>query len=466
MLPLYERKFTMYLHLLSIFFILSGMSSWKPDSWKEYSAKQQPSYENKDALDNILSTLKVLPPLVAIGEIEKLKQDLALAQKGKKFVLQAGDCAEQFKDCNEETILNKFKIVLQMGLAMSWGMQKPVVKIGRIAGQYSKPRSSDFEEIDGIKLPSYRGDSVNDLEFSPKSRTNDPERMLKSYFYSSATLNYIRSLINGGFANLHTPQQWEMEKFEKGEHYSDYKNIIDSITKSINFIKSLGGIKNEILSYTDFFASHEGLLLDYEEALTKKDPVSGKYYNSGAHMLWIGERTRDRDSAHIEYFRGISNPIGIKVSSAADPEEIVEIAGKLNPQNEYGKVVVITRMSSKLVEKKLPPLIHAIKKAQRSVLFCCDPMHGNTRSTSKKLKTRDFAEIISELEQTFKIHKMENSLLSGVHFELTGDNVTECTGGPQNLSDGDLHLNYTTSCDPRLNYYQSLEMAFKISSLS
>lgn len=435
---------------------------WHLTSWRKYPIEQQPCYEDEDRYREILERISKLPPLVFSGEVEKLRELLAEASEGKRFILHGGNCAERFIDCNEETITNQLKILLQMSVILTYGARKPVVRIGRIAGQYAKPRSNEYEEVGGVKLAVYRGDLVNSIEPTPLARRADPERMLMGYFCSATTLNYIRAMIDGGFADLHHPYNWNLHSIEKSPRWPQYKHIVENILDAINFMESFGGIRPEMLGRIDFFTSHEGLVLDYETALTRR--VGDRYYNLGAHMLWIGERTRKLGYAHVEYFRGISNPIGIKIGPTCKPSELKELVELLNPDDQPGRLVLITRLGADNVEVILPALIEAVRSSDRSVCWSCDPMHGNTIVVNGK-KTRNFSVILKELELTFNIHKKMKSILSGVHFELTGDDVTECIGGAVDLHEEDLEVNYQTYCDPRLNYAQSLEMAFLINQL-
>lgn len=439
-------------------------STWTPTSWKHFPAHQQPPYPDMQALSHITNALSVLPPLVYPAEVERLKGSIAAAARGGGFILQGGDCAERFTDCNEQNITNKMKILLQMSLILTYGARKPVVRLGRIAGQYAKPRSQAQETIEGISYPSYRGDSVNDLAPDQARRVPDPERLTTAYTCSALTLNYIRAMISGGFADLRHAFEWNLHSIEKAEKWKDYRDMVETILDAIHFMESCG-VNSHLLDTIDFFTSHEGLLLEYESALTRKDPASGRFYNLGAHMLWIGERTRQLDGAHVEYFRGLANPVGVKIGPNADPEEVTDLIHRLNPTNEAGRVTIITRMGMDRVEKALPPLVCAVKRSGMPVAWSCDPMHGNTRVVGENIKTRAFAHIEAELESCFRIHRHHGTILAGVHFELTGEDVTECTGGAANLQDTDLGKNYVSSCDPRLNYSQSLEMAFLISRL-
>ncbi|MCD8378263.1 MAG: 3-deoxy-7-phosphoheptulonate synthase [Candidatus Gastranaerophilales bacterium] len=435
-------------------------NNWSPLSWRTKTALQQPEYKDKDALNKTISELKLLPPLVFEKEIEDLKFKLRLAEKGKMFIIQGGDCVERFADCNEKTILNKMKILLQMSMIITYTAKIPVIKIGRIAGEYSKPRSNEFETVNGIDLPSYRGDSINSYRHDPSKREAQPDRIIRGYFHAAATCNYIRSITRGGFADLRTPSNWNIEFARETVTSGEYRTLIANVINSIEFLECFDGVNNEIINCTDFYISHEGLLLPYEEAMTRKSLRQNEFYNLGAHMLWIGERTRDINNAHVEYFRGINNPVGIKISSEITPDELIRLLNILNPQNNSGKICLITRMGCKNVKKYLPDLIHRVKKENKNVVWICDPMHGNTTLTKQGIKTRDFKDILQELTDTFLVHKTNDSFMSGVHFELTGERVTECIGGAINIAEENLEEHYETYCDPRLNYDQSMEISF------
>ena len=443
---------------------MTDKGTWTPDSWRQFPIKQQPVYQDQELLQDTLKAIQQLPPLVFAGEIESLKKNLAQAAKGGFFLLQGGDCAERFIDCQQMAITKKLKILLQMSVIIAYGAKKPVIRIGRIGGQYAKPRSSDTEVVNGQTLPSYRGDIINSFSPVAADRQPNPNRLLESYFRSALTINYIRALTTGGFADLHHPNHWDLEFVLKSQHREQYEQFIDRIQDAIAFIESIDA-KSSTLDRVEFFTSHEGLLLGYESAQTRFVPELGGYYNLGAHMLWIGDRTRDIDGAHVEYFRGIKNPIGIKVGPSSQPEDIISLLDCLNPTNEPGKIVLITRFGHHRVNQHLPKIAEAIKKSTRSVVWSVDPMHGNAIKSKNGIKTRDFNSILTELRDTHTIHNKEGTLLSGVHFELTGENVTECTGGSTGLTEEDLQTNYETYCDPRLNYNQSLEIAFLIAKM-
>ncbi|MGQ9650930.1 MAG: class II 3-deoxy-7-phosphoheptulonate synthase [Phycisphaerae bacterium] len=439
--------------------------TWEPAGWRSRPAVQQPQYGDATAYEAALCALRTCPPLVAVGEVDNLRTRLRDASRGQAFILQGGNCAERFLDCRAESIANKLKILLQMSVILTYGVRRPIVRIGRFAGQYAKPRSSDIEIVDGRELPVYRGDAVNAVESTPQARAADPQRLVSAYFYAAATLNHIRALIDGGFADLRHPYTWNLSSMERSRNWNEYKTVLDRILDAINFMESFGGARTDVLGRVDFFTSHEGLLLGYEEALTRKDPDSGRWYNLGAHMLWIGARTRQVNGAHVEYFRGIANPIGLKVDATMQPEELLALVDVLNPDNDEGRLTLITRLGAGKVEERLSPLIRAVRDAGRKAVWSCDPMHGNTVTLEGGRKTRDFSVVLEELRRTFEVHQQQGSRLAGVHFELTADDVTECIGGAGDLTGGDLSRRYETYCDPRLNCSQSLEMAFLIARL-
>lgn len=442
-----------------------NVKNWSVESWRTKTALHQPHYENQEELSDVISELKLLPPIVFEDEVDNLKQKLSLAENGKMFILQGGDCVERFEDCNESTILNKIKILLQMSIIITYAAKIPVIKIGRIAGEYSKPRSDEYETVNGMKILSYKGDSINSYLPNLEERIAKPSRIKESYFYATATCNYARAITRGGFADLHNPSKWDVDFIEQTTHSKEYQSLINNVLDSITFLECFDGVNSEILNCTDFYISHEGLLLPYEESMTRKSKESESYYNLGAHMLWIGERTRNINNAHVEYFRGIKNPIGVKISSKIQPQELIRLLDVINSLNESGKVCLITRMGCKNVKKYLPDLINAVKKANKKVTWICDPMHGNTVTTKQNLKTRLFEDILTELKHTFDVHKEMGSFMSGVHFELTGDHVTECIGGVSQIDEESLVENYQSFCDPRLNYEQSMEISFLVAKL-
>jgi len=430
--------------------------TWSPDSWRDRPILQQPDYGDDEAVEAALATVRRLPPLVSPGEIDKLRRSLGKAAIGKAFLLQGGDCAERFVDCRRSTIENKLKILLQMSLVLTWGAQTPVIRVGRMAGQYAKPRSKDTEIVDGIEIPSYRGDHVNGHD--PAHRTPNPDRLVQAHFHSASTLNYVRALLDGGFADLHNPGHWDLGFVRSAARRARYEQVVDRILEALAFVESAGATGGGVFKTVEFYSSHEGLILPWEEAQTEE--VGGKYYNLGAHMLWVGHRTRSLDGAHVEYFRGIANPIGVKVGPGTTPDGLVALLDRLDPDDVPGKLTLIARFGADKVLNELPPLVHAVHSTGRTVVWSCDPMHGNTVTAANGLKTRDAGRVFTELSQSLKLHTDLGGALGGVHFEMTGDNVTECIGGPEELQVADLSRSYETFCDPRLNYAQSLEMAF------
>jgi len=406
--------------------------------------------------------LALLPPLVTSWEIERLKTQLAEAADGRRFLLQGGACAESFDNCRADVITNKLKILLQMSLVLTYGLKCRIIRVGRFAGQYAKPRSSDTETRNGVELPTYRGELVNGIEFLEESRRPDPERMLQGYQHAALTLNFIRALVEGGFADLHHPEYWDLGFVSHSDRARDYRNMVGKISDSLNFMETLAGLQAAEISRVDFFSSHEALLLPYEEAQTRTVPHKEGFFNLSTHFPWIGMRTADPGSAHVEYCRGIKNPIGIKVGPEMTRRWLLELLDRRNPGRERGRITLIHRMGKEGIGRHLPPLIEAVRESSHPVLWCSDPMHGNTETTPKGFKTRRFENILSELETGFKIHREMGSRLGGVHFELSGDNVTECVGGARGLNETDLERAYTSHVDPRLNYEQSLEMALSI----
>ncbi len=432
---------------------------WSPISWQTKTVKQHPTYADSAELDRVLRQLSRLPPLVSSWEVENLKSQLAGAARGERFLLQGGDCSENLYDCESSAIASKLKILLQMSLVLVHGIRRRVIRVGRFAGQYAKPRSSDVETRDGVTLPSYRGDLINAPNFTPESREPDPHRLLRGYERSALTLNFVRSLVDGGFADLHHPEYWDLGFVECSPQASEYQRRVESIGESLRFMETLAGMEAGQIGRAEFYASHEGLHLYYEQAQTRQVPRRTGWYDLSTHMPWIGDRTRDLESAHVEFFRGIENPIGVKVGPSMDPAELTELIAILDPKNEPGRLTLIHRFGADGIEEHLPPLVDAVRAAGRSVVWCCDPMHGNTQSTAAGVKTRDFSKILLELERALAIHVECGSRLGGVHFELTGENVTECTGGARGLTESDLRKDYRSQVDPRLNYEQALEMA-------
>ena len=441
--------------------------SWTPDSWKKLPAEQQPDWEKSEAYSKVISEISGYPPLVFAGEVRALKQQLGDAAQGNGFLIQGGDCAETFDDFRADSIRDKLKILLQMSVVLTYGASCNVVKLGRIAGQFAKPRSANTETRDGIELPSYRGDAVNDINFNEDSRKQNPKRLLRTYNQSAATLNLLRAFTTGGFADLNKVHVWNQEFIAQSPQGKRYEEIANSIDDALIFMKAVGinSDNTSALRLAEFFTSHEALLLGYEHALTRQDSLTGKWYNCSAHFLWIGDRTRQPNGAHVEFLSGVDNPIGIKVGPTINEEELITLCEKLNPENEWGKLTLISRMGADTIRSKLPPLIKTIKESGQKVLWVCDPMHGNTYKTDNGYKTRHFDTILEELEHFFAIHRAEETIPGGVHFELTGDNVTECLGGAREISDSDLNSRYETACDPRLNNEQSLELAFLVTDL-
>ncbi len=439
---------------------------WNKSSWQKYPALQQPNWPDEEQYNQVLQTIAKLPPLVFAGEIRDLKAQLAQAVRGKAFLLQGGDCSEEFSRCTAPNIRETLKVLLQMAVILTYAGGKPVVKVGRIAGQYAKPRSSDTEIVNGEEIPSYRGDMANSVEPVAEARIPDPARMLQGYNMAAATLNLLRAFTRGGFGSLHRVQAWNQEFVRQSPMGRSYERLAKQINQALRFMDTIGiPTDTPQLKQVQFFTSHEALFLGYEEALTREDSVDGGWYDCSAHMLWIGDRTRQIDGAHIEFLRGVLNPLGMKVGPKHDVDEILAIIEKLNPDNEPGRITLITRFGAKDIEKYLPPLLRAVKRAGLNVLWSCDPMHANTFSAESGHKTRDFENILSELRCFFELHWAEGTVPGGVHFELTGDNVTECIGGARKLSDEQLSQNYQTTCDPRLNAEQSLEMAFQIAEM-
>lgn len=436
---------------------------WNPDSWRTFPIKQQPQYANREHLTQICTQLSQMPPLVHPNEVMRLKELLKDVALGRRFILQGGDCAERFVDCRPTLIENKLKILLQMSMVLIWGAGVPLVRIGRIAGQYMKPRSADKEKckVTGEQIFSYKGDSINGHD--PSEREPDPARLLEAYYHSASTLNYLRSLTTGGFADLHKPETWDLSfaEMDSGKQ-TEYEEIRRRIVEALKFTESCGmQADTAVKQNVEFFTSHEGLLLDYEAAMTRDCGEQG-FANLGAHFVWIGDRTRALNEAHVEYFRGIVNPIGIKVGPTTDPAELLQLLDRVDPDHEVGRVVLITRFGASKVREMLPPIVNAVVASKHVVVWQCDPMHGNTTTAEGGLKTRAFSSVLSELVSCFEVHKQLGTWLGGVHFELTGEDVTECTGGTQNVTEGDLSTNYQSFCDPRLNYSQSLEMAMRI----
>jgi len=437
---------------------------WKINSWRDYTAKHIPKYPDENHLSKVEDTLKSFPPLVFAGEVRSLKRSLAEVSDGNGFLLQGGDCAESFTEFNADNIRDTFRVILQMAVVLTSGTNLPIVKVGRMAGQFAKPRSSETETINGVELPSYTGDIINDINFDEELRQPDPDRMLKGYSQAASTLNLLRAFADGGYADLRHVNSWNMGFVKSDPHGERYHHLAHQIQESLNFMDALGINSNNTpqLRTVDYFTSHEALLLPYEEALTRVDSTSGDVYNTSAHFVWIGDRTRFKDSAHVEFCRGIKNPIGIKCGPSLEPDELIELLDILNPMDEAGRITLITRYGYNQIETYLPKLIRKIAKEGRTVVWSSDPMHGNTTKSRVGIKTRPFDHIIEELKKNIQIHKAEGSIAGGVHLEMTGQNVTECTGGLDKISEDNLSDRYRTHCDPRLNANQAIELAFMI----
>lgn len=442
----------------------NNITPWAVDSWRKLPIQQQPEYQDKAALKAVETELSTLPPLTSPSETRHLTGQLRQVAEGNAFLLQGGDCAESFAEFSHINLRNYFRVMLQMTVVLMFGAGKPVVKVGRIAGQFAKPRSAPTESENGVELPSYRGDAVNAMDFTKDGRVPDPNRLLKSYWQSAATLNYLKSLAHGGYASLEKVNEWNMDFIANSPQGKRFQDMAGRIEESLTFMKACGLHLSELeqLREAQFFTSHEALLLNYEESLTRKDDLTGKFYDTSAHMLWIGDRTRKLEEAHIEFFRGISNPIGCKVGPSMKPDELLHLIDILNPDNEPGRLVLITRMGADKIADIFPPLLQAVKREGKNVVWSSDPMHGNTIKSPNGYKTRPFNQILSELRNFFAIHQAEGTYAGGVHFEMTGQDVTECTGGAQAISEVNLRDRYHTHCDPRMNASQSLEMAFLI----
>ncbi|MGE0733773.1 MAG: class II 3-deoxy-7-phosphoheptulonate synthase [Alphaproteobacteria bacterium] len=439
-------------------------AKWTPTSWRSKPAQQMPDYPDQKQLADVEGQLSTYPPLVFAGEARDLTGQLAKAAEGKAFLLQGGDCAESFAEFNANNIRDMFKVLLQMTVVLMYGAGMPVVKVGRVAGQFAKPRSAPMEKIGDVELPSYRGDIVNGIGFDAPSRKPDPERMVKAYFQAAATLNLLRAFALGGYADLHKVHRWTLDFVADSPQGKRYNELADRITDALSFMEACGltADVSPQVKEASFFTSHEALLLQYEQALTRQDSLTGDWYACSAHMLWIGDRTRQPDGAHVEYLRGVCNPIGMKVGPSAKPDELLRLLDTLNPANVPGRMTLISRMGADQVAAKLPPLLRAVKREGRSVLWSCDPMHGNTMKASTGYKTRAFDRILREVQGFFDAHRAEATHAGGVHFEMTGQDVTECIGGAQEITEEALADRYHTHCDPRLNAQQAIELAFLI----
>ena len=446
--------------------MVSPDPKWTISSWKNYNARQQPVWPDEQALEKVLVELNRLPPLVFAGEIRSLKKLLAKAVTGDAFLLQGGDCSENFSQVSAPKIRETLKVLLQMAVTLTYAGGVPVIKVGRIAGQFAKPRSSETETIGDLELPSYRGDMVNEADFTKEARSPNPKRMLTGYNMAASTLNLLRAFTRGGFAALHRVQAWNQEFVAQSPMGRSYDRLAKQIDQAIQFMDTIGiPVDTPQITQAQLFTSHEALLLGYEESLTRVDSTTGDWYGCSAHMLWIGERTRQTDGAHVEFLRGVLNPIGVKIGPDYELDDIKKLADLLNPENEPGRLTFITRLGSQRIEEVLPPLLREMKREGYNIVWSCDPMHANTYTADSGHKTRNFNEILSELTCFFDAHWAEGTVPGGVHFELTGENVTECTGGAREINDGDLNINYQTTCDPRLNAEQSLEVAFQIAEM-
>lgn len=443
---------------------ITAAENWSPDSWREKEAKQLPTYDDELALAGVEQELRRMPPLVFAGEARSLREDLAKVGRGEAFLLQGGDCAESFAEFSAENIRDTFRVMLQMAIVMTFAGSMPVVKLGRVAGQFAKPRSSDYEEVDGKKLPSYRGDIINGLEFEEKTRKPDPKRIMQAYNQSSATLNLLRAFAKGGYADLRQVNRWNLGYIKDSPLADRYRDMAIRIQEAIQFMEACGvtAEKVPVLKETSFYTSHEALLLPYEEAMTRVDSTTGKWYDTSGHFLWIGARTGQLDGAQVEFVRGVWNPIGLKVGPDLAADDLKKLCRKLNPLNEYGRLTLISRMGAGKVKDKLPALIDAVKEEGFNVVWSCDPMHGNTVKSDSGYKTRRFDDVLSEVKGFFEVHRDKGTHAGGIHIEMTGQNVTECTGGQFNIKDTDLSDRYHTHCDPRLNANQALEMAFLV----
>ncbi|WP_417461810.1 class II 3-deoxy-7-phosphoheptulonate synthase [Kordiimonas sp.] len=440
------------------------MSDWRPDSWKSRPIVQVPEYPDVDAVNRVQDELTSYPPLVFAGEARNLKAQLADVAEGRAFLLQGGDCAESFAEFHPNNIRDTFRVLLQMAVVMTFAASCPVVKVGRLAGQFAKPRSSNTEVLDGVELPSYRGDIINGPNFDAESRVPDPGRMLKAYSQSAATLNLLRAFAQGGYANLMSVHRWNLDFVSKSGAGEKYRELADRIGEALAFMQACGIDPDSVhqLQGTDFYTSHEALLLGYEQALTRVDSTTGDWYDTSAHLLWVGDRTRQLDGAHLEFLSGIGNPVAAKVGPTTEIDGLLKLIDKLNPKNEAGRLTLITRFGADKVEEHLPRLLRAVKAEGRKVVWSCDPMHGNTQTSQSGLKTRPFDRVLKEVKQVFACHRSEGTYAGGIHLELTGQNVTECIGGAVAITEEGLSSRYHTHCDPRLNASQSIEMAFQL----
>ena len=438
--------------------------TWSPNSWRKKPIQQVPSYPDAAHLAEVERTLAGYPPLVFAGEARRLEANLARVADGKAFLLQGGDCAESFVEFHANNIRDTFRVLLQMAVVLTYGAAMPVVKVGRLAGQFAKPRSADTETINGVTLPSYRGDIINGNDFTPEARVPDPERLIKAYNQSAATLNLLRAFAQGGYADLHKVHQWTLSCVSGSLQGKLYEDLANRLSDTLAFMEACGLTSETTpqIRETEFFTSHEALLLGFEQSLTRIDSTSGDWYDCSAHMLWVGERTRELDGAHVEYLRGIKNPVGLKAGPGMTGDDLLRLVDRLNPDNKSGRVTVIVRMGAKKLEERLPQLLQAIQREGRKVVWSCDPMHANTVKAQSGYKTRLFDAILEEVRTFFAIHKAEGTHAGGVHFEMTGQDVTECVGGAVPVTEANLGDRYHTHCDPRLNATQALELAFLI----
>lgn len=438
------------------------MSAWSPESWRSKPIQQQPEYPDAAHLTRVEQTLAGYPPLVFAGEARELRRQFAEVTQGRAFLLQGGDCAESFAEFSAAKIRDTFKVLLQMAIVMTFAAGCPVVKVGRMAGQFAKPRSANDETLGGVTLPAYRGDIVNGIEFDAASRVPDPERLLQAYHQATASLNLLRAFAQGGFADVHQVHQWNLDFIANSALSEKYHQLATRIDETLAFMRAVGMDSAPQLREVSFFTAHEALLLGYEQAFVRQDSLTGRWYDCSAHMLWIGDRTRQLDGAHVEFMRGIENPIGVKVGPSMDPDELIRLIDILNPDNDPGRLNLIVRMGADKVEAHFPRLLRKVKEEGRQVLWSSDPMHGNTIKASSGYKTRDFAQILSEVKQFFQVHRAEGTVAGGIHIEMTGQNVTECIGGSRPITEAGLSDRYHTHCDPRMNADQSLELAFMI----
>lgn len=450
--------------LKSNLFLKGLFMTWTRSSWRNFNILQQPVYPNLEELKSVESKLALLPPLVFAGEVRNLKNALKNVTQGKSFLLQGGDCAESFLNFNANNIRDMFKVMLQMAIVLTFAGRCPVVKVGRVAGQFAKPRSSDYEEVGGVKLPSYRGDIINGFEFNEAARVPDPKRMIEAYYQSASTMNLLRAFSRGGLADLHEVHRWNLGFVKKSELGKRYDELVENLSQTLAFMEACGinSSNTQSINETVVYTSHEALLLPYEEALTREDSLTGDWYDCSAHMLWIGERTRGVNDAHVHFLSGVHNPIGVKIGPNSTGEDVIKLAEKLNPNNEAGRLNIIIRMGADKIGDRLPEILRAVKKEGLNILYSIDPMHGNTVKSSNNYKTREFNKILSEVKSFFEIHAAEGTYAGGVHLEMTGQNVTECVGGAFNITEKSLENRYETQCDPRLNADQALELAFLI----